>query len=354
MSGRHRPRTGIRWAWMTALVLTLALAAGAYGFRDRLSGLFRSEDAGRTPAPGPSVTPSESPVPAPSPSPVRGRLVIHATGDVNLDPARIPSFRTHGYRYGWTGLRNIFREDDLTIINLECAASELGSPVPKEFNFRCDTEALPIARRFGVEVANQANNHAGDYGKEALLDSRRNIIRAGLVPVGTGRNARQANQPAILEIEGWRIAVLGFGGVVPEPGWIAGPDRPGMADGDDIASMVRAVKRASRRADLVLVTIHWGVELDTRPRSDDERRARAMIDAGADAIFGHHSHRLNPMDRYQGKPVFWGLGNFVWPALSEAGATTAVARITVDPEGDIRARLLPAYIEDHGHPVLRD
>jgi poly-gamma-glutamate synthesis protein (capsule biosynthesis protein) len=351
MRGQHRSSARIPWAWVASLILVLALGATAYAFRDRFLGLFENEAPRTDPVPGPTVTPS--PTPPASPTPERGRLVIHATGDVNLDPARIPTFRAHGYRYAWTGLRNIFRKDDLTIINLECAASNLGSPVPKEFNFRCDTEALPIARRFGVEVANQANNHAGDYGKEALLDSRRNIIRAGMAPVGTGRDARQANQAAILEIEGWTVAVLGFGGVVPEPGWIATADRAGMADGDDTASMVRAVKRAKRKADLVLVTVHWGVELDTRPRPDDERRARAMIDAGADAIFGHHSHRLNPVDRYKGKPIFWGLGNFVWPALSEAGATTGVARITVEPDGGIKAKLLPAHIEDHGHPVLR-
>ena len=331
------------------------LAGTGYAFREDLGDLL---GLGRAPTPapavGPTASPSPAPSPSPSPSPVRGRLVIHGTGDVNLDPARIPTFRAHGHKYAWTGLRGLFKEDDLTVINLECAASTLGTEVPKEFNFRCDTEALPIARRFGVEVANQANNHSGDYGKEALLDSRKNIRKAGIASVGTGKNARQATRPALFELNGWTVAVLGFGGVVPEPGWIATGDRPGMADGDDIDVMVRAVRRAKEQADVVLVSIHWGVELDTSPRKDDIRRARAMIDAGADAIFGHHSHRLNPMDRYQDRPIFWGLGNFVWPALSEAGATTAVAQVVVEPDGRVRGKLLPAHIEDHGHPVLRD
>ena len=78
-----------------------------------------------------------------------------------------------------------------------------------------------------------------------------------------------------------------------------------------------------------------------------------MIEAGADAIFGHHSHRLQPMYTYQGRPIFYGLGNFVWPRLSIEGATTAVAQVVVRPDGTIEGKLLPAEIVSDGHPVLR-
>lgn len=78
-----------------------------------------------------------------------------------------------------------------------------------------------------------------------------------------------------------------------------------------------------------------------------------MIDAGADVIFGHHAHRLQPMDTYRGRPIFYGLGNFVWPNLSDEGSTTAVARVVVTPAGRISGRLLPAFITSPGHPVLR-
>jgi poly-gamma-glutamate synthesis protein (capsule biosynthesis protein) len=102
----------------------------------------------------------------------------------------------------------------------------------------------------------------------------------------------------------------------------------------------------------VFVAIHWGVELDTGPRPDDVERAEAMIDAGADGIFGHHAHRLQPLTFYEGKPIAWGLGNFVWPSFSGAGSTTAVARFVVEPDGSIDACLIPAFIESPGHPVL--
>jgi poly-gamma-glutamate synthesis protein (capsule biosynthesis protein) len=78
-----------------------------------------------------------------------------------------------------------------------------------------------------------------------------------------------------------------------------------------------------------------------------------MIDAGADVIFGHHAHRLQPMEVYRGKPIFYGLGNFVWPSFSVEGSATAVARAIVRPSGRITGRLLPASIVSDGHPVLR-
>lgn len=283
----------------------------------------------------------------------RERLVIQATGDVNLDPDYIESFRTEGYDHALGGLNGLFGTDDLTIINLECAASKLGSPEPKSFTFRCDSaDALAQIRRDGVEVANLGNNHSGDYGKDALVDSRVQLDAAGIAPVGVGRNAAEASAPALFTINGWRVAVLGFGGVVPRPDWIATADRAGMADGDTIETMVAAVRAADEVADLVLVSIHWGRELDLRPVPEDVARAEAMIDAGADAIFGHHAHRLQPLETVDGAPVAWGLGNFVWPVLSQAGADTAVARVVFEPNGRVISCLLDATIVSDGHPVL--
>ena len=174
----------------------------------------------------------------------------------------------------------------------------------------------------------------------------------GIAAVGAGANDADAGAPALFDIGGWRIAVVGFGGVVPWEGWIASPDRPGMRDGDTIATMVAAVEAADAIADIVIVTIHWGVELDLEPRPEDRERARAMIAAGADVILGHHSHRLQPLEWVDGRPVAWSLGNFVWPRLSAEGSRTAVARIVIEPDGAIDACLIPAEIVTDGHPVL--
>ncbi len=285
--------------------------------------------------------------------PPKQRLIISGVGDTNVDPDYIPAFRTRGYDDVFDGLQDMFLADDLTIVNLECAAATTGRPVKTVFNFNCDVSALPVLRAGGVEVANLANNHSGDFGKEALLETRANVAAAGMVPVGIGANIVEAHQPAHVEVKGWRIAVLGFGGIIPWDDWVATGDRPGMASGDNTDAMVAAVRAADEVADLVFVTVHWGVELDTTPRQDDIELAHAMIDAGADGIFGHHPHRLQPLEFYNGKPIAWSLGNFVWPRLSDAGATTAIAQFIVEPDGSISACLVPTFIESDGHPVVQ-
>lgn len=284
--------------------------------------------------------------------PPRGELLIHATGDVQLDTDVLPVFLREGYGHAWSGLDGLFIEDDLTIINLECSPSPDGPPEPKTYVFGCDPDAYPAAIEAGVDVMNLGNNHGQDHGKEAMLEGRTLLEDLGLNPVGAGADAEQAGAPAVFEIDGWTVAVIGFGGVRPHDGWIATDDRPGMRDGDTIETMVEAVEAAAAVADLVFVTIHWGVERDLEPRQEDIERAEAMVAAGADAIFGHHSHRLNPMTQVGDAPVAWSLGNFVWPYFSVPSATTAVARVVVSPDGEIEGCLIPAFIESDGHPVL--
>ena len=282
--------------------------------------------------------------------PPKLELTISGTGDVNLDPDYISAFRSNPYSYAWDEVRDIFLSDDLTVINLECAASDLGSPEPKAFTFRCPTESLTSLAPGGVDVASLANNHGGDMGKEALLDGRVQLEAVGVAAVGVGSNTTEAGEAAYFDVNGWRVAVVGMGGVKPHNGWFATEDNPGMLNGDDIPTMVEAVERAASQADIVVATIHWGVELDLTPRSTDIEIADALIAAGADVIFGHHPHRLQPYEMRDGAAVFWSLGNFVWPTLSRLGRTTGVAQAVIQPDGTIDACLIPAFIELPGQP----
>lgn len=371
VSGRHRaPRAPFPYGIM--VVLLIALVGLALVVRPALGGTDggRTDDtavprSGASGTSGPSPAGAQDAVAAGSASAApsgasasdaeepRGTLVIHGTGDVSLDPSYIPAFRSNGYGWAWSGLGGLFQRDDLTVVNLECPATSIGAPIPKTYNFRCDPAALPVAERYGVDVANQANNHGYDQGPEALLDSIRSIRRAGLIPVGAGATAEEADAPRYIEVKGWRIGVVGVGEVLDPLNQVAVGNEPGTSVGHDFPRALRAIREAAAHADLVVVVIHWGVELDTQPREYQVVEAHRMIDAGADVIFGHHSHRLQPMETYEGRPIFYGLGNFVWPRFSVEGSTTAVAEAVVHPKGRVTGRLLPATIASDGHPVLR-
>ena len=281
----------------------------------------------------------------------RGRLVVHHVGDVNLDPGYLTTLDTLGYDAVWDGIRDTFAEADLVLANLECAPTRGGVPQDKQFVFRCELDALPAMREAGVDVVSLANNHSGDYGIPAMVEGVGNVEEAGIIAVGVGANETTAYAPRVVEVAGWRIAILGFGGVVPEPSWTARGDLPGQATGYDPARMAEAVAAARDDADLVIATVHWGGEGALEPRPEDVVKAEAMVEAGADVVFGHHAHRLQPLEEVDGAPVFWNLGNFVWPRLSQAGATTAVAEWIIDPDGTGTACLLPAEIDVRGVPA---
>lgn len=355
MTGRHARRSRLPVV-LAASVIAAGIAGGLALTRSGEPRGSAAPDPGEGFAPSvgvPSPTPSPTPVrPSPSPEPARGTILIHGTGDVSLDPSYVPALRANGYGWAWSGLGGLFRRDDLTVINLECPPTTVAAPMDKTYVFRCDPEALPAARRAGVEVASLANNHAFDQGPEGLLDGLANLRRAGILPIGAGRDERSADAPRYVEVGGWEVGLVGVGEVIDPDIQVATGDRPGTAVGHDFARALRAIRRAEAEADLVVVVIHWGVELDTEPRAEQVVEAHRMIRAGADVIFGHHAHRLQPMEVYRGRPIFYGLGNFVWPRFSVAGATTAVAEVVVRPDGRIRGRLLPATIVSSGHPVL--
>lgn len=300
-----------------------------------------------SPTDAPVVSPSVDPSATPSPSGPRGTLVLQGGGDVSLDPSFLPVLRSKGFAWAWSGLGGIFGRDDLSIVNLECPATTIvdpsGSPA-----FRCAPDALAAMRSAGIDVANQANEHVTDQGSAGMLDSIRRLRAAGIAAVGAGANAASAIAPAIFERDGWTIAVVGIGQVTAQP---ATASSAGTA-GQDLASALAGIRAAAEVADVVVVTIHWGVDGDTQPRSAQIDQAKQMVAAGADVIFGHHAHRLQPLRIVDGAPVFFSLGNLVWAAFSDGSTTTGIGRVTIAPDGTIDAEIVPARIASSAHPVL--
>ncbi len=316
-----------------------------------------------TAATAPATTQATTTITATTPMPVaavarvpaRDRLVIHGVGDVLLCNCFHHAFATHGYQLAFSGMRGLFTRDALTIANLECAPADGGRLLAdKPFALRCDTAGLPEMAAAGVDVAVLANNHSGDAGMRALLEGRDNLTATGMSPVGAGADLKEATLPATFRRGGWTIAVVGFSAVGGGAGWYAhGPDDPGVALAD-IDSMVEVVTALDEEFDIVIVSIHQGAgNFSTTPTGVEVGRGRAMIDAGADVVLAHHHHRLLPVETYRDRPIFWGLGNFVWARLGDDRDITAVAEIVVESDGSITGRLIPAEIVSHGHPVLQ-
>ena len=309
------------------------------------------------------ATTTTTTIPVPPP---RERIIIHGVGDIAWCNCFHDAFRREGYGIAFSGMEGLFERDALTIANLECAAADGGSLLSnKKDSFRCDVAALPVMAEAGIDVAVMANNHSGDYGFDALQVARANLEAAGLNPIGAGADLEEATRAVFFERGGWSIAVVSFSGVsgltyttaypagpaLINP-WFAEPDHPGVSPAR-FELMTEVVSALDAMVDIVIVSLHQGEYNETHtPTALEVRRGHTLIDAGADAVIAHHHHRLLPLEEYQGRPIFWGMGNFVWARNNADWNTTAVAEIVVGADGSITGRLIAAFIAGHGHPVL--
>jgi poly-gamma-glutamate capsule biosynthesis protein CapA/YwtB (metallophosphatase superfamily) len=243
----------------------------------------------------------------------------------------------------------VLEKADLAMVNLETAVSYGGSPTPgKEYTFRAPPSAFQALKLGGVDVATIANNHGMDYGVSAFLDTLRYAKRYHFPLVGGGRNSAQAYAPYMVTIKGQRIAILGATQVIDSnlvSLWTAGPHQPGLASAYDMPRLVRAVKAARKKADTVVVYLHFGEELMSCPTSLQVSTAHKLIAAGADIVVGSHAHRLQGAGRMGEGLVDYGLGNFVWYSQnSPASITTGVLEVTVTGRRIDSYRWIPATI----------
>ena len=264
-------------------------------------------------------------------------LRLSSVGDINLGDVPGANIATEGPRYPWTSAGRSLARADIAFGNLESPVSKRGTPFEKLYNFRGTPAALRgLARHSGLDVLNLANNHAGDYGPVALMDTVRGIERLGLKAVGAGRTLRRALRPQIVERLGLRVAFVGFSEVAPVE-FAATADRPGTAWATPEA-VTAAVHRARRRADVVVATFHWGAEKAAIESAAQQALAATAAAAGAQLVIGAHPHVLQPLRRQGSAVVAYSLGNFVFGAVSEETTATGILETDLTSEGVAAAR----------------
>jgi len=245
-------------------------------------------------------------------------------------------------------------EADLLVLNLECCISERGEPWPdpfKPFFFRAPPPAAVEALALlGVDCVTLANNHALDFGNDALLDTLEHLRAAGISCAGAGASSEEARTPAVLEHEGFRLAVLGLTDHPRE--YAAEEDRPGVAYADVQHALPEWLRETVRgvEADAVLVTPHWGPNMVAEPSRRIRRAAGEMLEAGATLVAGHSAHVFHGVE----PGILYDLGDFV-----DDYATDPVLRndlgllflVTLEGHGPVRLEALPLKL-DYCHTRL--
>lgn len=309
-----------------------------------------------------SATPSTS-LPEPTPTPVPGGprwpVTLAAAGDVMLARSVANSITEEEPGAPFAYVRNLLAGADIAVVNLECAISDIGAPEPKAYTFRAPPLATKALAAAGIDVVALANNHAGDYGIVALLDTLARLDAEGIASVGAGPDDARAYGSVVVEGAGVRFAFLAFAEVPVEgsgydiEGWRAGPGTPGIAWLDD-ERVLAAIAEARHDAELVVVLFHYGHEGHGSPSSRQVAISHAAIDAGADLVIGSHPHVLQEVEEYGGGLIAYSLGNFVFDGFDEypGGTETAILEVTFGPEGVRSWKLVPATIGWDGLPRL--
>ncbi len=312
-----------------------------------------------------------------------GSVTISLVGDT-MFRSRIPSERFEAGS-DFHAVLTEMRAADLVIANLEMPLSRRGYRVPKWANLRSDPELIHDVKAMGIDAVTLANNHMMDYGPDAMLDTLAACDSVRIPCCGAGPDADRALQPVWLQAAERRVALISVSCTVPVES-DAGPGKPGIAplrigsafdldlvllaeqpgtvpvvrswaQPEDLARVCDEVERARRDADVVIVGIHWGVPAYWLSPSHgilaqyQQPLGRALIDAGADVVCGHHSHSLHPIEVYRGKPIFYSLGNFLFDDLKIfMEPESVIVRLTAG--ADLAVELLPLMVDGPGLPRL--
>ncbi|MCB8920194.1 MAG: CapA family protein [Ardenticatenaceae bacterium] len=287
-------------------------------------------------------------------TPATAVVQITAVGDLMLDRSLGWYIAQGDLAYPFADIANLLSAADLTIGNLECALGDTSTPAAKSYPFRAPPEAAQALALAGFDIVNLANNHAMDYGTEALQQGLSLLSAAGVAAIGAGDNAQQAHEAHIETVNGLTLAFLGYVNVPVEAisgfdtaSWTATADSPGLAwaDPEQIRADVTAV---APQVDLVIVTLHSGYEYVDTPSPPQIAAAHAAIDAGAAVVLGHHAHILQGIEFYGDGVIVYGLGNFAFEI--DGPSETAVLNLWLDADGVRELELVPAVIQFGGQP----
>jgi poly-gamma-glutamate capsule biosynthesis protein CapA/YwtB (metallophosphatase superfamily) len=247
-------------------------------------------------------------------------------------------------------VREYLRSADLTLANLENPVIEDAVHHPEDPTFHGDLRLLPILEKAGIDGVTLGNNHILDAGVLGLEETLAHLKDANISSAGAGMDLESAREPMIFDLGGTKVGVLNYQGV-PAYEWAwATENIPGTAPLEKDV-MREDIKNLRPKVDVIMVMPHWGREYIAHPEPEQVELAHAAVDAGADLFVGGHAHWPKGIEVYQGKPIFYGVGNFLFDqAWSEETSTGIFADIFLYKNRVVQARPIPFIILDRSQP----
>jgi poly-gamma-glutamate capsule biosynthesis protein CapA/YwtB (metallophosphatase superfamily) len=281
---------------------------------------------------------------AADPSP--GDITIAAVGDLMLGGRTGPFLDRFGPEYPFRSVMPVLRLSDVVVGNLESPISLRGVAVQnKKFTLRAAPIAARTLKSAGIRVVSLANNHAMDYGPQALEDTLAALDENNVLYTGAGMNLRDARQPALVKVKGKTLAFLSYSLTFPLE-FFASAGRAGTAPG--YADFIKTdIEKVRPLADLVVVSFHWGAELMTAAKDYQIELGHRAIDWGADLVLGHHPHVLQEIEVYRGHLIAYSLGNFVFGSESNRTNVSMILLLTFKDNTLARATVVPIDVNNY-------
>lgn len=277
-------------------------------------------------------------------------FTIFAVGDIMLSRRVGEMMLKKGYDYPFAKMTDLISGADLAFGNLESPLSK-GKPVPTgSFVFRADPESADSLNRAGFDVLSLANNHILNQGTDGLVKTFGYLSAQNIEYCGAAASADNLGA-TIVKVKAAQVGFLCYS-YGPDD-YAAGKDLPGIAiaSKEKIEKDVLALKG---KADIIIVSLHDGVEYQRKSSKHQQELARAAIDAGADIILGHHPHVVQEVEKYKNGYIFYSLGNFVFDQMwSESTRQGLAVKLTLSKKDKIKkVEYFPVMIEDYSQPRL--
>ncbi len=250
-------------------------------------------------------------------------LTISLLGDCSIgDSFKVRTYqesyataiKKNGLEWPFSLVRSVLDADDVTVANLEVVFTTKRRQADKSTNLIAAPENAQALLYSGVEVLNTANNHSYDFNDVGYWQSMETLDGLGIAHFGSpDPNGNEIEDKLLVyEVKGIKIGFVGF-------------SYPDARDVGLIADRIKLLREQG--CSLVIASLHWGRELQTVPASGQYDYAKKILDAGADVLYGHHPHVLQPVHFYNGKPVFYSLGNFTFGAIGTADRLSGIFQL---------------------------
>lgn len=267
------------------------------------------------------------------------KITLLAVGDIMLDRGVELSVDNHGagdFNFIFENIKDLKSGADIMLGNLEGPVAWGGSDGGGIYSFHTSPLIFPVLKNLGFDVLTVANNHAADWGRIAFVETLDNLDKNNLLFVGGAKTYALATEPVIFDKNNLKIGFLGFSDVGPVA-LRATSSQAGvlLASDPDFAGII---SRASKKVDVLVVTIHWGDEYQIDHNARQEKIARQAVRAGAKVIIGHHPHVIQDIEKYEGAYIAYSLGNFVFDQYFSLETMEGLAlKLEINKDGVSRA-----------------